>query len=406
MSRRDGRILRLQSSYRTATAAETLARATALMPRLGISRNTCITRLDRLGLPVYASVRPRSRSLGVHAGKGVEPLEARVGALMEAIEFAVAEVGASATAESLGTVRDVATRLAPFARFVDLVPRIGVEIDVDEPVSAVPCEVLGRDETVPVPAELVFFPYEPRSGRTLFGADTNGLASGNSIDEATLHGLFEVMERDALSMNLADDRSIRVDDDSLPEPFRSMASSWRALGVELAVRSIPNAFGYACFEAFLRESGDDRLRLAEGSGLHVDRRVALARAVCEAAQSRASHVHGGREDAVLYYRPHDDDGRIKHRREDVERRAFDRQDAVDFRSLPDAGGKSESIRTLLVRVQARLGDAGFPTVLRHRFAIDLDGLCVVKVIVPKLENVEHRPANVGPRLFAAITGRA
>jgi len=62
------------------------------MAGLGISRVTDITRLDRLGLSVHASVRPRGRSLCVHAGKGMRPEESRVGALMEAVELALAEL--------------------------------------------------------------------------------------------------------------------------------------------------------------------------------------------------------------------------------------------------------------------------------------------------------------------------
>ena len=65
--------------------------ARTLMSELGISRVMDITRMDRLGLPVFASVRPRGARLRVHAGKGIRPEEAEVGALMEAVEFAVAE---------------------------------------------------------------------------------------------------------------------------------------------------------------------------------------------------------------------------------------------------------------------------------------------------------------------------
>ena len=81
----------LGSSLRCRDPWQTLALAEPLMPVLGISRVTDITRMDRLGLPVFASVRPRSRTLHVHAGKGVNAVEARVGALMEAVEYAAAE---------------------------------------------------------------------------------------------------------------------------------------------------------------------------------------------------------------------------------------------------------------------------------------------------------------------------
>ena len=75
----------------------TLARARERARALGVTRVTDITRLDRVGIPVYASIRPAAAvgSLCVNAGKGLLPIEAEVGAYMEAIEFALAEPGAS-----------------------------------------------------------------------------------------------------------------------------------------------------------------------------------------------------------------------------------------------------------------------------------------------------------------------
>ena len=63
------------------------------MDRLGISRVTDSTRLDRIGIPVFSSIRPSAAeaSLCVHAGKGTTTTEARTGALMEAIEFAFSD---------------------------------------------------------------------------------------------------------------------------------------------------------------------------------------------------------------------------------------------------------------------------------------------------------------------------
>jgi len=88
--------VRLSSSLRTTPPEVTLARARAVAPSLGITRVTDITRLDRVGVPVYASIRPTAApgSLCVNAGKGLHPIEAEVGAYMEAIEFALAEPGA------------------------------------------------------------------------------------------------------------------------------------------------------------------------------------------------------------------------------------------------------------------------------------------------------------------------
>src|SRR5262249_22585260 len=87
----------LSSSLRTTPLAVTLARARARARALGITRVTDVTRLDRVGVPVYASIRPTAApgSLCVNAGKGLHAQEAEVGAYMEAIEFALAEPGAS-----------------------------------------------------------------------------------------------------------------------------------------------------------------------------------------------------------------------------------------------------------------------------------------------------------------------
>ena len=53
-----------------------------------------------------------------------------------------------------------------------------------------------------VPFELVSvdFTQLPPTGAALFQATTNGLASGNTWLEAVLHGLYEVVERDAVAL--------------------------------------------------------------------------------------------------------------------------------------------------------------------------------------------------------------
>lgn len=51
-----------------------------------------------------------------------------------------------------------------------------------------------------VPACAVYYPYYPSSDLQLFRFHTNGIASGNTIEEAILHALFEDIERDAWSI--------------------------------------------------------------------------------------------------------------------------------------------------------------------------------------------------------------
>jgi len=398
-------LLRLDSSYRTRPVDATLAIAEGLMPSFGISRVTDITRMDRLGLPVCVSVRPRSQALRVHAGKGLQASEARAGALMEAIEHAVAEPQRSEWSPVSLSVASLVEAFDQGLRLVDFAPKFGMPILPEQTITAVECENLGTRGSTLLPAELIFFPFNLDEPNAFFGSTTNGLASGNSLDEATLHALFEIMERDALAMNKPHDAAQWVDGDSLPEPFNAMARTWRGFGVDLSVRHIPNAFALPCFEAVLNERDSTSVNLAGGSGLHLDREIALARAVCEAAQSRLSHIHGGRDDITRFYSKYS--GLSRASRADMEaammRKMFDETRRIDFAAVPHEPSKRHSLAAVLDDVLRRLSAAGFGSVFRHRFRVDLNGLHVVKVVVPKCENIEDQARRIGPRLLARIT---
>ena len=378
------------------------------MTDLGISRVTDITRMDRLGLPVSASVRPRGTTLRVHAGKGIRPEEARVGALMEAIEYAVAERSSALALTARMSLRDLAGQLPSGIRLIDLAPRLGVHVAPEREILAIECESIGRTRRVFLPAELVLMPCPKEGADFLFGWSTNGLASGNSLDEATLHGLLEVLERDALAMNRGRNASVRVDNDELPEAFRTWAAQWDRLGVELVVRHLPNDFDLPCFEAHLHEAASPDVNLARGSGLHLDRDIALARAVCEAAQSRLSFIHGGRDDITRFYERQAADGAVnRDAQADMISRIKGCERQAAYASLPDESGLVETPTKALKALLARLTARGFGDVMRRRMTlgdegIDLHGLHVVKVIVPRCESTEGGVARMGARLFGRI----
>ena len=77
----------LESTIRISPTSETLARITPLAwKQFGITRVANITGLDNIGIPVYVSVRPNSKSLSVSQGKGVSDDLAKISAMMESIE--------------------------------------------------------------------------------------------------------------------------------------------------------------------------------------------------------------------------------------------------------------------------------------------------------------------------------
>jgi ribosomal protein S12 methylthiotransferase accessory factor len=393
----------LSSSLRSTPPEVTLARARARAPGLGISRVTDITRLDRVGIPVYASIRPSALpgSLCVNAGKGLRPIEAEVGAYMEAIEFALAEPGASGLARVSATCRDVHDgRLRPEA-ILDFCPRLGARVRLDAPLDCVEAEDIATGDLALVPAELVFIPFRPSARHvSLFGATSNGLASGNTRLEATVHGLCEVLERDIKSFEAVHDTSAPVDLDTVEGPARTLVDTIRDADLDLYVRTAKNAFGMAYFFAIINDRDAYAPHLLNGGfGCHPHRSVSFVRAVAEAAQSRLSFIHGGRDDLTdvqLRYK-----GWSKKRKrafvEGVVARAS-RGQPVPMHAIDDASATVTSVEQCDAVLRERLGALGFDRVYRVVLTRPEDELQVVRVIVPRAEMFTESLPRVGVRL--------
>jgi ribosomal protein S12 methylthiotransferase accessory factor len=116
----------------------TLLYARQLAATAGISEVRDITDLDILGVPVFMSVRPQARGEAYTFGKGLRPIDAEVGAYMEAIEFYFAEPGVSGISTRWGTAREVAGQERGDDAILDFVPLLQREVDLDR--SVVACE--------------------------------------------------------------------------------------------------------------------------------------------------------------------------------------------------------------------------------------------------------------------------
>ncbi|HXT16915.1 MAG TPA: YcaO-like family protein [Gemmatimonadaceae bacterium] len=399
---------RLHSSLRSVAPDEALARARHMGARLGVSRVTDTTRLDRIGIPVFAGIRPDAadHSLCVSAGKGVRPIEAQIGAYMEAVELAVAERCALRDAIQPIDPRDVLSR-SSMSGLIDLCPLRGVRHNTADSVDCVDAEELLSGATVSVPAELVFFPYLPSQGR-LFGNTTNGLASGSTVAEATLHALLEVVERDAVSfMNVRSGvRGVRLD--TLPSTVRALLGAIESADCEIAVRELPSEFGLPTFHAAVFDRARiASLTVAAGYGCHADPEIALVRAVTEACQSRLTAIHGGRDDldrceARVDARPAGEHDRIA---EEQFRRMAAWPDVASFETVRASVNVGGSVDAALAQILAHLQARGVNQVCRVALTLDADEMSVVRVIVPTLECFNRDVARVGPRLLRAMHAR-
>ena len=294
----DGAPSRSAAADPETTREHLLALAPALMPVLGITRLADQTGLDTLGVPVVAAVRPNSRSVAVHQGKGLTPAAAKISALMEAAECWHAET--CTLPLRLARPGELADAVDP-SRLPLMVDDVGRQpflwAEGSDLVSGrarfVPYELVHADYTAPQPA-----------GSGLFHATTNGLGAGLFPAQAQLHALCEAVERDAVAVwrraggpHAAGTRA--TDPASVTDPAcASLLRRCAERGVAVAIWDLTRETGIPVFLCLLLppDGGLAGIEPELGAGCHPRAATALARALLEAAQARVTRIAGARDD--------------------------------------------------------------------------------------------------------------
>jgi thioglycine synthase len=379
---------------------ETLARVEPKMKVAGITRVADITDLDRVGIPVFSAIRPSAESgaISVYNGKGITKVEAKVSALMEAFERYSAEV------RGYNIVRKGVQEFRMEHNAVDPIDLILTPASVyhlpKQSVGWVKGIDLNDMGEIWVPASSVFHPYVSKHDLALFRTSTNGLASGNNYEEAVLHGLCEVIERDAWS--LAEGRRRIRNDVAIPESglVRELVEKFTSKGIEIHLKNLTSDIGVPTIAAAADDVVmQDPALLTLGLGTHLDPRVAAIKALLEVAQSRLTQIHGAREDTV--------------RGEHTRKLGYERMKRINKMWLAEEGTphelddilgtENDDIFDDLQVVRSRLNSRG----LKSTVLVDLTrrelGIPVVRVIVPGLEVFAIDEDRVGARLMGGGT---
>ncbi|MFJ2867670.1 YcaO-like family protein [Kitasatospora sp. NPDC087314] len=283
---------------------ETFERVRPHFPEIGLTRVANVTGLDVLGIPVVLSVRPNSRSLAVHQGKGLTLEAARASSVMESLERWHAEN--MTLPLRLGTPREMADtgqvlELDRHELFQthDLRDRRFLWVEGRELIGG---------GAIWVPHGLVTMDFRS-DGFDLLGHGTvppwgnsNGLASGNHLMEALAHALCELVERDAFirdSRRAAPTRN-SIDLTTVDDPAcRQVLDIFLSAGLEVSVRDLTPDLCIPTFECNIGEdpkTSHSPLPINAGWGTHLRREIALLRAFTEAAQTRLTFISGARDD--------------------------------------------------------------------------------------------------------------
>lgn len=373
-------------THRAATPADTLKRVLPLLSDMGITRVANVTGLDRIGIPVYTTFRPLSRSISVSQGKGLETDAAKVSSIMESVETYHAE----AVTQPL--------KYASISQLVDNFSLVDIDklalnstqaISEDQPLLWIEGKNLFNNRSCWLPFEMVSTDYTVPAlkGSGYFAANTNGLASGNTINEAICHAIFEIVERDAEALwnqlavreQIASGLDIQsITDDNclwLIEKFKNA-------NIEIKIWDMTSDVGLPSYICLAIGDENDWADPEFGAGCHAAKEIALSRAITEAAQARATYIAGSRDDVGLS--EYKSTQRQRRRMQGLQqlqkhqpRRNFAATTSFDNENIED------DLELCLRQLEA----VGIEQVV----AVDLSktefGLAVAKVVIPGLEGV-------------------
>lgn len=382
-------------SDRTLSPEDTVRRVWPFLPSLGVTRLARQTDLDRVGVPSWAAFRPNAKTLAGAQGKGLSDAAACASAMMEAVEVAVAE---NPTCERCwASARELS---ADDQRWFDpdrLLP-LDSRFDTTRKICWVRGISVGSAEVVWIPADAVDLDSQSSELKGICKT-SNGLASGNTFDEALFHALCELVERDATSLwsLLSDDVAQHTCfapgalNDALVDKLLEQIV---VAGFRIRLFDQTSNLGIPVMMAVLgpeTETAAGSLELTAGYGAHPVPSRAAIRAITEAAQSRVTSIAASRDD--------------------IHTASFDSAAPESVRGLleaqpvsipPQGMASGTPLSALLATVLKELKAHGC-----EAFAVRLseDGLPfeVVKVLSPDLEdrgaNINWRP---GWRSFDAI----
>ncbi len=346
---------------------------------------------------------------GQSGGKGRTDIQARVSAVCEAVErycgvwrgdqpvtrAPYAELGPRAAVHPDELLMFSPAQFAGRHRWnQDPANRLQIvpdPFDVSRPIDWSAAWSLPDGRERKVPAAYAWFGHPDLNEHFYCFADSNGNASGNTIEEAILQGFCEIVERDAVAMWWYN-RIPRpgFDLDSLQDPYiTALRAHYKTMGRSLWLLDITSDLGLPVFAGVSHRTGCAVEDVLVGFGAHLDPRIAVIRALTEVNQSLPWVEHRD-EHGMTIYLP-DDPATLAWLRET--KLAAEPWLLPDSRqpllSLADYPVHEPDLARALQICVERAGRAGLEVIVLNQTRPDIE-LNVVKVLVPGMRHFWRR----------------
>jgi len=389
------KITYFENDFRMCDSDETLAKFFSMNNALKIVKHLYEITSDTFRIaPKYVSICGKPPNLKIPElvnqfypgddiecyGKGLTKTQCFVSALMEAVErYSSFWTDQELIEASFKDVRDIAIDPESFVleekHFKNYTDNLKIKWTW--------AYSLMREECVLVPAIFAFLIYfNPKESDQCF-VDSNGLSCGNCMEEAILHGIFEVTERDALYISHRN-RLCMPDVDPTSSKNRYVQEIFQILDrdkITVHIKNTTTDIKIPSFSALLVNETDSVTTYSYAVCAHVDPDLALLRTVTEALQGYEVKGHSDWLDlcTIDHLRQK---GKITMKMEDI-RDISSQTDLGENVSNVTALFKEMNLDILVINLTRR--EIGFP---------------VVRVLIPALQPCDNESnPRLSERLF-------
>lgn len=346
-------------TYRVCSPEETWNKIKSLTKNINIEILERIDNLDRIGIPVYSAKRivkspenendTKEKIVKYHYGKGATDIQAKVSAIMEAIER-----------YSMGCLNEPATKnpenpidLKELVLSKESYKNINQINNNINNIEWTACHDIINDEIIDIPVNAVCHPTEGK----LFKSNTNGIASGNTKDEAIFHGTLELIERDSWSIaEIYNKTHTKINTDGAKNPIiHELMDKFKDANINVVLKDLTSDIGIPTVAAVSDEPVlKDPALLCIGVGCHINPEIAVIRALTEVIQSRATQIQNKRDDTIRgdIVRKVQYDRLIK-----VHRKWYGHKDEINIEELPN--NAKLNLKKDLNVIKNKLIDTGF-----------------------------------------------
>jgi thioglycine synthase len=351
--------------------------------------------LDRIGIPVFICHRIRpDNSRTSHTGKGVSQIQAQVSLTMESIERYSSEFRDEYKGKLISGSYNQLKRKLNILDPTEMILSKITDYDHDCNIYWVWGSDLARDEDILVPACAIYHPYH-LDDAFLMDTNTNGIAAGNTMEEAVVHGLAELIERDAWSIarydgNFSD--ALFIEDDPANQFIINIFTKFENAEIEVVAKDISSDIGVPVIAAVSRDLVYPTMKPVDGFGAHLDPRVAMVRSLLEIVTTRALliqkfGIEGMCETVTAYLGEQEstDDPRFY---------AHSKKGLRDIEASYDNDIRQD-VRTIIEKLRARGLDRAIAVDLTRTDTV----IPTVRMIVPGLETYCFDRTRMGARLL-------